>query len=193
MFKFGEGCYSHALASGFCGDCRLKMQGFQSHGRFHAPFTDHMAWVFECRICFHQVVAEFLPASRREYICGGCKEVWEHRLSWPTRACGLLRRSAIMVPHTRTCSDISRSIVLVSNTSMKVSVAQAHAQPDWHAGSVHLRFIGRGVQCVVYGPSDSCVTGDVVHICTHWSTSAHVVKPHAVSVEYFTLMRETLS
>eukprot|EP00955_Chlamydomonas_euryale_P025612 270524-Chlamydomonas_euryale.AAC.1 len=58
MFKFGEGCYSHALASGFCGDCRLKVQGFQSHGRFHAPSP---------------------AASRREYICGGCKQVWEHR------------------------------------------------------------------------------------------------------------------
>eukprot|EP00955_Chlamydomonas_euryale_P119034 366571-Chlamydomonas_euryale.AAC.11 len=38
-----------------------------------------MAWVYECRICFRQVVVKMLSSEPDRRICADCKAVWAHR------------------------------------------------------------------------------------------------------------------
>eukprot|EP00955_Chlamydomonas_euryale_P062727 358462-Chlamydomonas_euryale.AAC.2 len=58
---------SNALVTGWCDTCFKETQKYYMTGQCMGKFRDNMAWVSECRICFHQVVATTRPASMREY------------------------------------------------------------------------------------------------------------------------------
>eukprot|EP00955_Chlamydomonas_euryale_P031920 334857-Chlamydomonas_euryale.AAC.7 len=60
----------------FARNAAKKKHAFRFLGRFHGPFSNHMAWVVECRTRLHQVVAACLAASRREYISPRCNRIW---------------------------------------------------------------------------------------------------------------------